>query len=1258
MQDITNTDDTTNASEVTIPRLDVDPDDSLTDRLTANVQHNIGPARYFDKDASGSVTEDWDDVFGRVAGNVAIADLIHHDTNLHVGENELSDWVTNETAEELVGDGRTTIDEEIVPYLDYDELCRRATGSTLERLKDTKAQFESAMREQRFMPNTPTLINAGTELQQLSACFVREIGDSISAGPDDFGRDSIMQVAEDAASIFKSGGGLGYPAHLMRPKGARVSSTGGVSSGPMSFAQIYDTVCNTVKQGGVRRGAQMLIMHAQHPDIGRFAVSKRDEDNLSNFNISVGVTDEFLEAAEAGETYTMYDPEGGYVDPRPFKVVPETAHFYDPQFEDSWNDEFDKPAEGLGGKNVEENFWRDHLDEMGDPEAFEQYRSMFEPTTETVWTHDETGEEVTSKPQDDVIDLWSKEERVIEEADVTLEVGEPLELPAGLIYQMMIDGAHHLGEPGFFNIDETNRQHSFDVEENPEEFIHSTNPCVTGDTRIATGNGLQRAEDLYQSGTATDVVVDSRLSDDRTKEASNVYQTGVKDVVKLTTSRGYELRLTPDHRVKTSTGWVEAGEFSTGDRIHIQDRKGSFGSHGSAELGRVLGWIVGDGYLKEKEGRAVLSFQGDETHLGESFAEDANAVVRSSHKNRDYTISSNQVNRSGSATVSESRVRSTRLYELAEDAGLVEEKMTVPEPIFNGSEEQASGFLSALFSADGQVSGTKENGLSVRLTSVSTDLLKEVQTLLLNFGIASTIYTDRHEAGVQEMPDGNGGTAEYECQARHDLVVSKDNLIRFNDEIGFVSDRKQNELDVELDKYTRGPYGEDFTAEVESVEPDGTEAVYDLTEPDTESFVGNGAVVHNCAEQPLSDNESCTLGHVNLSLLVRDDAPTFAEFVADEYDVSVENIDDAADDVDTIVTAFLDVALNQERFESTAKMGTHFLDNVVSMSKFPLEEITEVARTKRKIGVGLMGYHQMCMQLGVSYGSEIGFQVASETARRLDTYATEQSHELAGERGVFERFEDSKWADPERYPEWIESHGHVAPEDYPDGYAVRNHNMTTVAPTGTTSMISDTTGGCEPLYNVCFFKNVGDDIQGDEMLVEWDDYFLDVLEANDINVDEVQAEATDLMDAGDFDGVDDLETVPQPIADLFVTTEDLSVEQHIGVQAAMQEYIDSGLSKTLNISNDATIDEVGEAIQLANELGIKGATVYRVGSRTTEVKTTNKSGGAIAVSEADENALIEELEERIEDNEDVRATVMDALNVADTSTEIVDNISN
>jgi len=1159
--------------------------DTMEERLTGNAYHNILPARYLRKDADGEPIESQEELFDRVARNVALAEAVFEAQNRGVDVTVTPDQLKpdhprrDELASEVFGagvtadaDAETTLSVHNVNKFAYETVVPELPEGIRGHVESTADEFREGMERLSFMPNSPTLMNAGDELQQLSACFVDSPEDDI---------DDIHQTAKEAAQVFQSGGGMGYAFWRLRPYGDAVGSTGGIASGPITFMRTYDQMCETIAQGGARRGAQMGVMRISHPDVIQFIHAKNkdvslaetlrlndpddfthnsfadaldeareliDDDgkvpehlrnavegHLSNFNISVGITDGFMDALKAGEEYTFTNPRTD----EPHVATPETKELYD--------------MFGLG----------EHV-----------------------------------------------------------EVGETLSVPAEKLWEHILEGAHENGEPGVVYLERINKQHSFDVEKHPDHRILATNPCVTGDTLISTENGLVEAAELYEQGVARDIVVDGRLSEETLKEASSVYKTGEKEVYKLTTEEGYELRLTADHRVMTGDGWIEAGDLSAGDTVHVQNRKGSFGQHGTAAEGRVLGWMVGDGHLKDGEERAVLNFYDEDAEISGSFAADVNEVVRDPVGNADYEVGVNEVTRSddyrGTQAI-EQRIRSARLYEYAEEAGLVDQKHQVPEAVMRGSEEMARGYLRALFSADGGVQGNVEKGVSVRLTSTSTDLLKEVQQLLLNFGIFSSIYEERHEAGVQEMPDGKGGTAEYERQADHDLVISKDNLVRFAEEIGFLLESKQDALDERIANYDRGPYSEGFEATVSTVENDGHEAVYDLTEPETSSFVANGLVVHNCGEQPLEEYEACNLGHINLSTLADLDAP--------DWRVWNDEHGDEYDDLESAVDAFLDEALDVEEFDHRIELGTRFLENVVTMSDFPVPEIEQKVREMRKIGLGIMGLAQLYIQLGIGYGSEEGNEVARQVMRHINHGSKAASHELAEERGVFEEFENSKYANPTEYREWFENQTGLDADEHADGYAMRNHNTTTIAPTGTTSMIGNTTGGCEPIYNVAFYKNVSGDVQGDEMLVEFDDYFLRVLEENDLDVEAVKKEAQAQMAENDFDGIDGLSTVPDAIGELFVTTGDLSAKDHAGVQVACQEGVDSAISKTVNAPNDSTLEDAKEVFEYIYDHGGKGVTYYRDGTRSKQVLTTRAKNTEFADEAEAAEAIIENIEE-------------------------------
>jgi len=1202
------THDGPSAEEVRLPAKRTDGE-TAAERLTGNAYHNILPARYLKKDSQGRPVEQQEDLFERVAKNIALAEVVYEadkrDTEVtvtpeqvkpdHPRRGELAaeafgvqsplydsaDGVPEDLdeARDHLATEEATLTEYNVSKFAYDTVVPEASDEVATAAEEWYETYREAMERLSWMPNSPTLMNAGDELQQLSACFVLSPDDDIT---------DIHDTSRQAAEIFQSGGGTGYAFWRLRPYGDKVGSTGGIASGPITFMRTYDQLCATIAQGGARRGAQMAVMRVSHPDVLQFVHAKNkdvslartlrlndpddythtnfvdaldeareliDEDgrvpehlrnavegHLSNFNISVGITDDFMEAAENGEQYTFINPRTG----EPHEATEHTKELYE-RF-------------GLG----------EHV-----------------------------------------------------------EVGEPLSVPAEEVWERIVSGAHENGEPGVVFIDRINDEHSFPVESTPEaEYdkheILATNPCVTGDTLISTDNGLVPAEDLYEQGTAQEVVIDGRLSEDPIKEASSVYKTGEKDVYRLTTEEGYELRLTADHRVMTDTGWVPAGELDTGDTVHVQNRKGEFGQHGTAAEGRVLGWLVGDGRLEHGQERAVLSFCDDDAEISEGLATDVNEIVRDAVGNADYGIGVSDISRGddyrGAETV-ERRVRSARLYEYAEQAGLVGEKLQVPDAVMRSSEGMARGFLRALFTADGSVQGSVEKGVSVRLASVDTDLLKQVQQLLLNFGISSEVSENRKEADTTELPDGRGGTKEYGTEGFHELVVTEDDLVRFSREVGFLLDHKTEALESHLGEYDRGPYAERFEATVKSVEPDGHETVYDLTEPDTNSFIADGLVVHNCGEQPLEEYEACNLGHINLSTLVAKDGPDWRAFRADHEGT-----------LEAAVADFLTDAVDMDELDRRVEVGTRFLDNVVTMSDFPVPEIAEKVRNNRKVGLGIMGLAQMFVQTGVEYGSEAGNEVARQVMRHINHESKQVSHDLADERGSFTNWDESKYADPEAYAEWFEKQTGEDASDWREGYPIRNHNTTTIAPTGTTSMLGDTSGGCEPIFNVAYYKNVSEDVQGDEMLVEFDDYFLRVLEANDVDVEAAKREAQDLMSNNEFGGVDSMETVPDAIGEVFVTTDDLSAKDHAAVQCALQEGVDSAISKTVNAPNNDTVADAREAFEYVYRNGGKGVTYYRDGTRSKQVLTTRAENTAFADALPEDEAeaaavLVEQVEE-------------------------------
>jgi ribonucleoside-diphosphate reductase alpha chain len=853
--------------------------------------------------------------------------------------------------------------------------------------------------------------------------------------------------------------------HLLTGNGIYTSN-----SGPVSFMHLIDAVSDVIKQGGVRRGANMGILEVWHPDIEKFIHAKEQNvgtNVLSNFNISVGLWADFWEALKEGKKYPLVNPRTG-----------EKVKEIDP-------------------------------------------RSLFEELAYMAWAK---------------------------------------------------------ADPGVVFFDIINKRNV--LEPAKGEKIRATNPCVVGDTRVLTPEGYLKIEELFriakerneekvvavegiaEEGEEFAYPITILLPNEEEKEViyetahgkqlavadpietkAYVWKVGRKKVARVKTKEGYEITATLDHKIMTKDGWKAVEELKEGDlialpRFEIED---DFGSESIGEdLAFALGWFIGDGYINTNDKRVWFYFNAEKE---EEMAHKISEILKK-HFN-----SKAEPHKYGSEIKLGVRGEAYRFFEKIVKTN----EKRVPEIVYRLKPNEIRAFLRGLFTADGYV----DNDSAIRLTSRDRELLRDVQDLLLLFGILSKIY-ERPYKGTFEYTTKDGEKKIYEAQGYYELVIANYSRKLFAEKIGFEGE-KQEKIRLNKTKIDE-PY-----ARVDSVEIIGEEIVYDLTVPEIHSYVSNGFMSHNCGEEPLYDYESCNLASINLAKFVKYDEEEKPYFDWDEYAQVIMKV-------------------------------AKYLDNAIDVNKFPLPEIDHNTKLTRRIGVGMMGLADALFKLGIPYNSKEGYDFMRKATEYLTFYAYKYSIEAAKKRGTFPLYEKT------RYPEGelpVEGYYHREIWNLPwdelveeiKKYGVRNAMVTTCPPTGSVSMIADTSSGIEPIFALVYKKSV---TVGEFYYV--DPVFEAELKKRGLYNDEILQKISD-----NYGSVQGLEEIPEDMQRVFVTAMDIHWLDHLLAQASIQLWLTDSASKTINMPNDATVEDVKAAYLLAHALGCKGVTVYRDGSLSVQV---------------------------------------------------------
>jgi ribonucleoside-diphosphate reductase alpha chain len=756
------------------------------------------------------------------------------------------------------------------------------------------------------------------------------------------------------------------------------------------------------------------------------------------------------------------------------------------------------------------------------------------------------------------------------------------------LMKMMAEAAWQCGDPGMQFDTTINDWHTCPNTAR----INASNPCVTGDTLVATDQGWVRIDAL--------VGRTARIfgADGQPHFVDRIFSTGRKQVFRLRTRSGYEVRITANHKVLTGRGDVAVCDLRAGDRVGLQGA--AFGRRTlSNGLGVAVGVAVGDGCLVRSTHGAVvqetviLTMAAAESGILGSIAGAINARGQELAVVGGDRRSARGVHVSVSAGGARLAFSVRGVVDTFKDLAILDkgsENKRFTSAVFDLDRASLAAVLRGVFTADGTVANYGEKSQYVSLDSTSLELLQQVQILLLSFGIKSKLYRERR-GGVDHatLPDGKGGSREYPVREMHSLRISRSSRFVFEREIGF-DPASPKAAALAILNAEVGTYRDDLTDAVETVESLGEEDVFDLTEPVTSHFVANGLIVHNCSEYMFLDDTACNLASLNLMKFVKADG----EFDAEAFAAACR----------TMITA---------------------QEILVDNASYPTVAIDQNSHDYRPLGLGYANLGVLLMDRGLPYDSDGGRAYAAAVTALMHGEAYAQSARIAGAMGPFAGY--AKNAEPMlRVIDKHRQHAHMidstlvprellksAVSVWDEAYGLgvqhgyRNSQVTVLAPTGTIGFMMDCdTTGIEPDIALVKYKKL---VGGGVMKIV-NQSVPGVLRKLGYSGGQVEDIVKYIDEKETIEGAPHVRDEHLAVFDCAFPPANgkrsIHYQGHIKMMAAVQPFLSGAISKTVNMPSDATPEDIAHAYAEAWRLGLKAIAVYRDGCKRSQPLSTSK----------------------------------------------------